>query len=127
MNPTKSLQAVPDTVRSMVSTGMCLDLACDRAGARPSEFSGATMSPFAPWAIMDWMSVFCCATLALALRWISLMPSRLASAVIDDVSVARNGLLVDSDCEKPTVVFFRSSFGAPYLVLVQALPAGANP
>ena len=78
MKPMKSLQAVPLTVRSMVRTGMCLALAWFSAGARPVEFSGATMSTFAPWAIMFWMSVFCCATFALALRWMSLMPSALA-------------------------------------------------
>jgi len=45
--------AVPLTVRSMVSTGMCFALAAANAGARPSEFSGATMSTWAPWAIMS--------------------------------------------------------------------------
>jgi hypothetical protein len=44
------------------------------------------------------------------------MPRRLASSVIDWVSVARNGLLVDSDCEKPTVTFLRSIYSAPYVV-----------
>src|SRR5882757_246880 len=114
MNPMKSLHAVPLTVRSMVSTGMCLALACANAGASPSEFSGATISTCAPWAIMSWMSVFCWETLALALRWIRLMPSFLASSVIDWVSVARNGLLVDSDWENPTTALARSSRGAPY-------------
>src|SRR4051812_22074475 len=60
------------------------------------------------------MSVFCWEMSPLALRWISLIPSFFASAVIDLVSVSRNGLLVDSDCENPTVADFRSSFGAPY-------------
>jgi len=45
----KSLHALPLTVRSMVSTGMCLALACANAGASPSEFSGATISTCAPW------------------------------------------------------------------------------
>jgi len=68
MNPMKSPQAVPLTVRSMVRIGMCLALAAANAGASPSEFSGATISTWAPWAIMSAMSVFCCGTLALALR-----------------------------------------------------------
>ena len=69
MKPMKSLQAVPLTVRSMVRTGMCLAFAWASDGATPA-FSGATMSTFAPWAIMFSMSVFCCEMLPLALRWI---------------------------------------------------------
>src|SRR4051812_4673942 len=122
MKPTKSLHAVPLTVRSIVSTGMCLALAWARDGATPA-FSGATISAFAPWAIMFSMSVFCWLMLPLALRWISLMPSFFASAVIDFVSVSRNGLLVDSDCEKPMTALVRSILGAPYLEYVQAAPA----
>lgn len=58
---------------------------------------------------------FCAFTSALALRWISLTPSDLAWLVIESVSVDRKGLLVDSDCEKPTTVpgSVRLSCGTP--------------
>src|SRR5690242_13068823 len=104
MNAMKSVQAVPVTVRSMVSTGIFLDFASARAGPSPSEFSGATIRALAPCAIMSWICEFCALTSALALRSMSLTPSRLASFSMLLVSVARNGLLVDSDWEKPTTV-----------------------
>ena len=42
--------------------------------------------------------------------------------MIDWVSVARNGLLVDSDWENPTVTFLRSTLGAPYFFDVHMGP-----
>ena len=100
----KSVHAVPVTVRSMVRTGIFFAFASASAGPRPSEFSGATISACAPCAIMSSICEFCALTSAFALRSISLTPSVLAWSSMLFVSVARNGLLVDSDCEKPTTV-----------------------
>ena len=73
------------------------------------------MSALAPWSIMPWMSAISLLRSDCALVVISLMPRFAASSLIDSVSVIRNGFASFSDCAKPTVTVFRSSFGTPPL------------
>src|SRR3954471_8472280 len=70
---------------------------------------------FAPWSIMPLMSEISLLRSDSAFVVSSLMPSFVASSLIDWVSAIRNGFASFSDCAKPTVVVLRSSLGTPPL------------